>query len=56
MIKKHIENVLTFFDHRVTNAVSEGLNSKNSDDQENGVWISQQSEFSKQPFSFIVAG
>lgn len=28
MIKNHIENVLTYFDHRITNAVSEGLNSK----------------------------
>jgi transposase len=28
MIHNHLENVLTYFDHRVTNAVSEGLNSK----------------------------
>lgn len=28
MIKTHLENVLTYFDHRITNAVSEGLNSK----------------------------
>lgn len=28
MIRSHLENVLTYFDHRVTNAVSEGLNSK----------------------------
>jgi len=28
MIRDHLENVLTYFDHRVTNAVSEGLNSK----------------------------
>ncbi len=28
MIERHLENVLTYFDHRVTNAVSEGLNSK----------------------------
>lgn len=27
-VKRHIRNVLTFFDHRITNAVSEGLNSK----------------------------
>jgi transposase len=27
-IKGHLENVLTYFDHRITNAVSEGLNSK----------------------------
>lgn len=27
-VKRHITNVLTFFDHRITNAVSEGLNSK----------------------------
>jgi transposase len=28
MIHSHLENVLTYFDHRITNAVSEGLNSK----------------------------
>jgi transposase len=28
MIKRHISNVLTFFTHRITNAVCEGLNSK----------------------------
>jgi transposase len=28
MIHDHLENVLTYFDHRITNAVSEGLNSK----------------------------
>ena len=28
MIRSHLENVLTYFDHRITNAVSEGLNSK----------------------------
>jgi transposase len=28
MLKGHLENVLTYFDHRITNAVSEGLNSK----------------------------
>lgn len=28
MIHDHLTNVLTYFDHRVTNAVSEGLNSK----------------------------
>ena len=28
MIQRHLPNVLTFFTHRVTNAVSEGLNSK----------------------------
>jgi len=27
-IQRHLANVLTFFTHRVTNAVSEGLNSK----------------------------
>ena len=27
-IHSHLENVLTYFDHRITNAVSEGLNSK----------------------------
>ena len=28
MIRRHLPNVLTYFDHRITNAVSEGLNSK----------------------------
>jgi transposase len=28
MIHNHLENVLTYFDHRISNAVSEGLNSK----------------------------
>ena len=28
MIRNHLENVLTYIDHRITNAVSEGLNSK----------------------------
>jgi len=28
MIHNHLDNVLTFVDHRITNAVSEGLNSK----------------------------
>jgi transposase len=27
-VKRHIANVLTFFEHRISNAVSEGLNSK----------------------------
>jgi transposase len=28
MIERHLDNVLTYFDHRITNATSEGLNSK----------------------------
>ncbi len=28
MLKKHLPNILTYFRHRITNAVSEGLNSK----------------------------
>jgi transposase len=28
MIDRHLDNVLTYFDHRITNATSEGLNSK----------------------------
>ena len=27
-LKRHLENILTYFQHRITNAVSEGLNSK----------------------------
>lgn len=28
MIREHLDNVLTYFDHHITNATSEGLNSK----------------------------
>jgi transposase len=28
MIQRHLPNVMTFFAHRITNAVTEGLNSK----------------------------
>jgi transposase len=28
MIQRHLKNVMTYFDHRITNATSEGLNSK----------------------------
>lgn len=28
MLQEHLDNVLTYFDHRITNATSEGLNSK----------------------------
>ncbi len=28
LLRGHLENVLTYFEHRITNAVSEGLNSK----------------------------
>jgi hypothetical protein len=28
MLKNHLSNVLTYCDHRITNATSEGLNSK----------------------------
>ncbi len=28
MLKKHLENILTYFECYITNAVSEGLNSK----------------------------
>jgi len=28
MIQGHFDNVMTYFDHRITNATSEGLNSK----------------------------
>jgi transposase len=28
MIREHLDNVLTYFEHRITNATSEGLNSK----------------------------
>ena len=28
MLKRHLENLLTYLEHRITNAVTEGLNSK----------------------------
>ena len=28
MIKRHLDNILTYLKHRITNAVAEGLNSK----------------------------
>jgi len=28
MLKEHLENILTYFDHQISNAVAEGLNSK----------------------------
>lgn len=28
MVERHLDNVLTYFDHRITNATAEGLNSK----------------------------
>jgi transposase len=28
MMRRHLENILNYFKHRTTNAVSEGLNSK----------------------------
>jgi transposase len=28
MIRGHLDHVLTYFEHRITNATSEGLNSK----------------------------
>ncbi len=28
MLKRHLENLLTYLRHRITNAVTEGLNSK----------------------------
>jgi transposase len=27
-VKRHLDNVMTYFDHRITNATSEGINSK----------------------------
>jgi len=27
-LKRHIENILTYFKHRITNSVAEGFNSK----------------------------
>ncbi|MHA1280250.1 MAG: transposase [Candidatus Helarchaeota archaeon] len=38
MFRKYLTQIMTYFRHRITNAVSEGLNSKI--DQEEGLWFS----------------
>ncbi len=54
-IQRHLPNVLTYFDHRITNAVSEGLNSKIQTLKKTpmGFAIGRTSRW---PFTFTVAG
>ena len=54
MIHGHLDNVLTYFDHRITNATSEGLNSKIQTVKKTRM-ASAIGSTSKQPFSSIVA-
>jgi transposase len=55
MIHEHLENVLTYFDHRITNATSEGINSKIQAVKKTRM-DSATGRTSKRPFSSIVAG
>jgi Transposase len=52
MIQEHLENVLTYFDHRITNATSEGLNSKIQTVKKTRMDTATAS-ISKRPFSSI---
>jgi transposase len=54
MIQSHLENVLTYFDHRITNATSEGLNSKIQTVKKTPMG-SAIGRTSKRPFSSIAA-
>jgi transposase len=54
MIHEHLENVLTYFDHRITNATSEGLNSKIQTVKKTPM-ASATGRTSKRRFSFIAA-
>jgi transposase len=55
MIQGHLENVLTYFDHRITNATSEGLNSKIQTVKKT-LMVSATGRTSKRPFSSIAEG
>lgn len=54
MIQTHLENVLTYFDHRITNATSEGLNSKIQTVKKTPT-VSATGRTSRRPFSSIAA-
>jgi transposase len=53
-IEAHLDNVLTYFDHRITNATSEGLNSKIQTVKKTPV-VSATGRISRQPYSFTAA-
>src|SRR5437870_2151880 len=54
MVQEHLDNVLTYFDHRITNATSEGLNSKIQTVKKTPMDFAT-GRTSKQPFSSIAA-
>ena len=54
MIQEHLENVLTYFDHRITNATSEGINSKIQTLKKTPVAFAT-GRTSRRPFSSIAA-
>ena len=41
MLKAHLDNILTYLTHRVTNAITEGLNAKLRVDQIRRSWLSE---------------
>jgi transposase len=53
MIHAHLDNVLTYFDHRITNATSEGLNSKIQTVKKTPM-VSATERTSRRPFSSTV--
>jgi transposase len=55
MIHEHLENVLTYFDHRITNATSEGLNSKIQTVKKTPV-VTATGRTSRRPFSSTAGG
>jgi transposase len=54
MVLRHLPNVLTYFEHRITNAVSEGLNSKIQTVKKT-LMDSAIADTSRPPFTFTVA-
>ena len=54
-VERHRANVMTYFDHRITNAVSEGLNSKIQTVKKTPTDFATAST-SKRPFTFTVEG
>lgn len=55
MIHEHLDNVLTYFDHRITNATSEGLNSKIQTVKKTPM-VSATGRTSRRPFFSTVEG
>jgi len=42
MMKVHLYRILNYFTHRITNARTEGINSKKALNTEDGIWIQEQ--------------